>query len=268
MPRRLFEIECMGRPVTVEVTDNGPVFHGYDPDVEEAARALGVEGRSFCALVQDADKKDLTSMLLAIFYAALAGGGNIISPERLEILLDPERIEILLALGADANRRGSQHLSSLAIAVREGRLDLAKLMLEYGAEPSQDAMSQAIFNCDLEAAEMLVEHGVLDQWPELPSEFLMQASQFGCSDLVRFFIDNLDDVNRNSVKDADYLTAVFTGPDQTDAAQVIRILLDEIDFPKGEVVRAYEDTYFQGHEGVTRVFEEYICSQLTDDEDE
>lgn len=40
MTKRLFEIECMGQPVTVEVTDNGPVLHGYDPDVEEAARTL------------------------------------------------------------------------------------------------------------------------------------------------------------------------------------------------------------------------------------
>jgi hypothetical protein len=257
MTKRLFEIECLGRPVTVEITGRGPVFHGYDPDVEEAARALGVEGKSFCAIVQNADKEELTTYLIAIFTAQLAG---------VEVGTT-DLIEILLALGADANKRGLRHLSSLSVAVRNERLDLAKMMLEYGAYPSQDAMNQAIFNCDLEAAEMLVEHGVFDDWPGLPSEFLMQACQFGCPNLVQFFINHLDEVSRANVQDADYLTAVFSGPDQVNAAEVIRLLLEQIDFPKGEVVKAYESTYFQGDSRVTRVFEEYICAKL-DDEDE
>jgi hypothetical protein len=109
------EMECMGTPVTLELTDEGDViFHGWDEEVELAAQALGLDA-SPCWIVAGAIKEDRLDHELI---------------ERAKIG-DVQIVEALLGAGADVH---AENDDALRWAAERGHRDIVAMLLDAGAD--------------------------------------------------------------------------------------------------------------------------------------
>ncbi len=72
-------------------------------------------------------------------------------------------LRLLIELGCDVNARGVLKVSPLSKCVKDGHLEVARMLLEHGADPNQDrsviyAITGNSRNC-LELVKLLEQHG-------------------------------------------------------------------------------------------------------------
>jgi uncharacterized protein len=107
----------------------------------------------------------------------------------------PEAVRSLIELGADVNERDSNGSTGLCWAVTYGRYDVAKVLLECGADPNLDCPLFRLTSSDVQdrvaMAKLLLDHGADVNYPFIveglpPRNALSAATDARLQDLVQF----------------------------------------------------------------------------------
>jgi ankyrin repeat protein len=111
-----------------------------------------------------------------------------------------ENIKVILKHGADVNvHQSSNHVSALLTAVKSGRTDIAKLLIEAGANVNTVSASSlngttplmaACVTGDLESCKLLVEKGKahLNVRDANGNSAIMLARHHDCPDIVEYLL--------------------------------------------------------------------------------
>ena len=254
MTKRLFEIECMGQPVTVEVIGPGRGFilHGYDPDAEEALWALGHNKESMCArLGKLRTQNDLDVLLFDLIDGSYR----------------TELVELALALGADPDFKpvGSLNVLGIAINRHANTNDLGNIaaLLEHGAMVEKGHINGTAAHGDVELMQLLIEHGG-DIYADR-HEAIFMAVRHLRPEMVGFLLEQGLETWRYGVE---ILSAPMNDSERRHLAhEIVAMLLEHGQFTKKSIVKGYERAVDVGDEMTEAVFEDYICSHyLNEDE--
>jgi len=84
------------------------------------------------------------------------------SDDLIEVVREADigRVRVLLERGADLNQKDSKGDSLLNIALIEGHVEIAKLLIEKGAAPNRESLEIAAFSSQTEIVELLLEKGM------------------------------------------------------------------------------------------------------------
>jgi len=254
MTKRLFEIECMGQPVTVEVIDPGGGFilHGYDPDAEEALWALGHNKESMCAKLG----KLRTQIDLDVLLFDLVEGNY-----------RTELVELALALGADPDFKPFSSLNVLgkAINAQANTDDLGNVaaLLKHGARVEKGHINGTAAHGDVELMQLLIEHGG-DTYADR-HEAIFMAVRHLRPEMVGFLLEQGLEPWRHGVE---ILSAPMNNSERRHLAhEIVAMLLEHGQFTKKSIATGYERAVDAGDEMTQAVFEDYICSRYLDEEE-
>jgi hypothetical protein len=257
MTKRFLEIgDCHGMHVVAEIDKNGVVFRGYDPDVEEAAQALGLEPSPCAEILEDADTADI----------------NLVLMEWLDAGRSADWIALALALGADPNyKRVYQDNSPLILAIlEEGDApspDRVEVLLEAGAHIGPPEIHRAAAYAGVPVLRLLIKHGAKTE--HLDQHAIKAAAKTNSPDVVAFLIDH---GARPWVHEAEIFRSMFKGMGSggrspQDTARIVEILLNTHRFPKHSIATGYGSAALAGNKLAEAVFEDYICEHMLGDED-
>ena len=258
MTKRFLEIgDCHGMHVVAEIDKNGVVFRGYDPDVEEAAQALGLEPSLCAEILEDADTASINYTLL----------------EWLDNARSADWIALALALGADPNyKRVYQDDSHLILAILEERdapsPDRVGVLLEGGAHIGPPEIHRAAKYGSIPILRLLIKYGVSAD--DLSQHAIKAAAKSNEPDVVQFLIDqgarpwvHGSEIFRSMFED-------FRGRERNpeDAARITEMLLNTHRFSKSSIATGYSSAALAGNKLAEAVFENYICEHMLNDGDE
>lgn len=128
----------------------------------------------------------------------------------------PDMIALLLSKGADVNYRNSE---PLRIAIRQGMIEAARIMLERGAkvdgadgDDGQSALAIAARQGDIAAVKLLIENGAeIDLKDKASKTPLFHAASMGYADIVEALLSRGADANAGAKADRSILQAVRNG---------------------------------------------------------
>jgi ankyrin repeat protein len=124
---------------------------------------------------------------------------------------------------------------ALHFAVRNGSFEMAKLLLDYGADVNyrsyhgvRSPMEEAIDQRSKEMASLLIDYGAetseTSVWHDSP---LVYAAKKGALDIVSLLLDHGVDPNEENAEDHTALTAAASGgPSTVDRAKILKVLLE------------------------------------------
>lgn len=169
---------------------------------------------------------------------------------------DHARMRTLIDRGADPNARGRDGVTPLEAAVRENRTETALVLLESGADPTDEAARIAMGHGHVEVLMTLIENGgdpdVRDDW--LHTSALEWAVDRSNRSLVRFLLDWGADPD-----DTDALTRpALHRAAANDDREMVRLLLDHGASPSLRWHRQTPATAAElaGHEQMKRMLRE------------
>jgi hypothetical protein len=257
MTKRFLEIgDCHGMHVVAEIDKNGVVFRGYDPDVEEAAQALGLEPSLCAEILEDADTASINYTLL----------------EWLDNARSADWIALALALGADPNyKRVYQEDSPLILAILEESdapsPDRVEVLLEAGAHIGPPEIHRAAAYAGVPVLRLLIKHGA--KTGDLSQHAIKSAAKSNDPDVVEFLIDQ---GAQPWVHGSEIFRSMFEKfrsrqRDPEDVARIAEMLLNTHRFPKHNIATGYGSAALAGNMLAEAVFEDYICEHMLDDED-
>ena len=141
-----------------------------------------------------------------------------------------EMVKLLIEAGADINVKHSNDATPLFDAAGWGKKEIAKLLLEKGADPnalSADCAPYAAYEvtpifCAIwqhhgEMLQILLDHGAMVNTPNLKSSPLHQAAQFNDLEAAAFLVKNNAD---RAMKDEAGKTALDIAKEKDNAAMI------------------------------------------------
>ena len=143
----------------------------------------------------------ILTLVVAVFL--IAGGTCRAGIVEAVIAGDVEKVEDLLTNGADPNAKGKDSFSLLHFAARHGHAEVAKLLIEHGADVNDrnryvytTPLHEAAANGHAAVAKLLLEHGartdVTSYGHETPFDMAVANGHAG---IVGLFIEHGADVN-------------------------------------------------------------------------
>ncbi|HZM74412.1 MAG TPA: ankyrin repeat domain-containing protein [Candidatus Limnocylindrales bacterium] len=141
---------------------------------------------------------------------------------------DAALLELLLEYGGDANGIGPDGLSAQQIAVREGRPDLATLLVSHGARVQSTPVDRFLTACAqadrVEAERLLREHpGLLGTLTEQDRGLIVAAADRGATEAIRLMLDLGFPLDTRATPDG--ATALLAAA-RSGSADAVRILID------------------------------------------
>ena len=251
--------------VLLECAADGTARDKYDTILLHSACYYGRLEMAQVLLDQDVKVNAMNYRDETAFHVVASGKHNL--QEGLQMA------QLLLERGGDVNTRNDEHWTSLHAASCNGRLDIAKVLLDHGANPKAEDKAlrtplHHVAHGEFESQEngarltqLLLEHGAdvdatdVHHWTPL-----QLASHHGKPEVAQVLLDHGADVNAETDQGETALVALSRGTFDTQVGvRVVQLLLD-----RGAEVNARRKDHCTALHGITYAGKFEIAQVLLD----